>query len=132
MSGGQSPGSLAVRKTGANASVIFALYLALNGQPLKSVYLSGVDFSFPNGFNRCSTVRYDDDGRCIVEKNPPRHPNDPPLMKIAGLDTDIVQFAYYNDLKYIVSSLASMEPKLFDLFTTSQNFIADFLEVKDL
>ena len=62
----------------------------------------------------------------------PFHPNDPPLMKIAGLDTDIVQFAYYNDLKYIASSLASMSPKLFDIYTTSQNFIADFLEVKDL
>ena len=115
----------------SNASLIFAVFLALNGQPLKRVYLSGVDFSFPNGFNRCTTVRYEDD-RCIVEKNPPRHPNDPPLMKLAGLDTDIVQFAYYNDLKFIASNLASMSPKLFDIYTTSQNFIADFLEVRGL
>ena len=55
----------------------------------------------------------------------------PPRFKLNGLLTDDNQFAYYKDLRFIVSVMRQDFPEV-KLFTTTRNFISDFLDVKAL
>lgn len=115
----------------SNISLNFCIFLSQYRVPLQRVYLSGVDYSFPNGQNRCRTVSWNTmTNEFDVIENPDRHEKDPPLLRIGGMLTDGVQFGYYNDLRYIVRDIKAN--KLFDVFTTSNNFISDFVDVKEL
>lgn len=115
----------------SNASIIFSMFLKLHKAPLERVYLSGVDYSFPNGQNRCQNVTWNKAlNEFDVINNPDRHEKDPPLLYLNGLATDPVQFEYYKDCRYIAQDIKVNE--YFDLFTTTKNFLSDFLDVKAL
>jgi hypothetical protein len=116
----------------SNASLLFAMYLIFNkAKDVKEVYFSGVDFSFPDDKARCATIVYgpeNDEPTLDVE---PSFDPEPPRFRLNGLLTDDNQFAYYKDLRFIISVMRQDFPDV-KAYTTSKNFISDFLEVKAL
>jgi hypothetical protein len=108
------------------------MYLIVKkAQGISEVYFSGVDFSFPDNEARCATIAYGQENQEPMLNTEPEFDPTPPRFKLNGLLTDDNQFAYYKDLRFIVSVMRQDFPDV-KLFTTTKNFISDFLDVKAL
>jgi hypothetical protein len=117
----------------SNVSLIICHILKLYSMTnLQDVILSGVDFSYPNGISRCETVSFKD-GKLSIEEKPTWIPPDLKQIKYNGLLTDVTNIAYRNDLMFILENLRVEDTKLpFNVFTSNNNFISDFISVKPL
>jgi hypothetical protein len=112
-----------------NAALLFSMYLLINKtKDVKEIYFSGADFSYPMHTARCPTVVFLPDGSAKLDLAPDFDP-EPPRFCLNGLLTDENQLAYYRDFRFIVSVFREEFPNI-RLYTTTKNFISDFLDVK--
>jgi len=118
-----------------NAAVLVCNALKmLNKIPLVTdVRLTGVDYSYPHGITRCRQVTWNSEVKDFdVEDEPVFLGEEILRVKCNGLPTSEEQLAYYRDLRFINKNLVEMvkpEERVFNISTTQDNFIADFLPV---
>jgi hypothetical protein len=115
-----------------NAALIFSMYLIESkAKGIREIYFSGCDFSYPDGKARCPLVVYGPESHEPELVESPDFDPTPERYELNGLLTDDNQFAYYRDLRFIVSVMRQDFPDVAH-YTTTWNFISDFLPIKPL
>lgn len=111
-----------------NACVLLAYYAnMIRDAKISRVTLSGCDFSYPSNKNHCTRYSVNDDGQLYV-LDPAPIPDT--AYHLGGFVTDPQQYLYYSDLRFIASVIK--REKVFELVTSRNNFISDFLPVIEL
>jgi len=101
---------------------------------LKNVVLSGVDYSYPNGWTRCEQVTWNAETRDFDINGWPEFLG-PEIRRVRynGLETSEEQVEYMKDLRFIywnmIEANKAKNEQPFDLWTSSDNFIHDFLPI---
>lgn len=122
----------------SNASVLVCNALKLLGKAplLDEVRLSGVDYSYSGYITRCMQVAWSAEERDFdVEEFPTYLGEEIRKVKYNGLVTSEEQVAYYRDLRFIYWNLVEQvkpEDRIFNITTTTDNFVSDFLPVNYL
>jgi hypothetical protein len=132
-----------------NAIAFIVHTMAWNGvlPKILRVGFSGVDCGYPDGITRCDIVEYDEVTQKVNVTIKPTVQGQKLKVEIfAGLRTDAAQILYRGDLQYIVETISKQQQdeaakekdrdeiiaRPVRFFTTSRNFIADFLDVVEL
>lgn len=126
----------------ANISVLVCNALnLLEKARFSRIILSGVDYCVkPLGEGRyktrCVSASFDKASNSMkldFEVSKPNHEG-LEILKIGGVHTDEISFAYYRDLRFINLHMTSPQqgPKVFDIFTSRPSFPSDFLPILPL
>ena len=120
----------------SNASVLNCFTMKLAGilPNLEEVICSGVDYAYPHGITRCTQITWNERKENFdVEKNVTFLGSNIGKVYYNGLLTSEDQVSYYRDLRFLALNMKLEDESLpFRMFTSQQNFISDFLEVKAL
>jgi hypothetical protein len=125
----------------SNTTVMIAHTLAYNDKfpAVRRILLSGVDCGYPGGIKRCDIVEWDEGKKdWKVTEKPTAIGSEIKVELFCGYPTDAASIAYRNDLALIAERLANPDksmvppPPVIPMFTTSRNFLADFLGVQGI
>jgi hypothetical protein len=123
----------------SNTSVMIAHTMVYNGKMPKvnRMVLSGVDCGYPGGITRCDIVEWDGKvNSWKVTQEPTSIGPEIKIERFAGYPTDAASLAYRGDLQLLVERLQHPDesmvppPPVLKIVTSSNNFLADFLDVE--